>query len=60
MHMYICAYVRDNQLVNELAREIARVLDGHVVNRERVAAGRPPANAVLLRGCGSCLDVRAI
>ncbi len=25
----------------------------HPVNKERVAAGKPPANIVLLRGCGS-------
>lgn len=29
----------------------------HPINKERIALGKNPANCVLLRGCGSCIDV---
>ncbi|MCD6141496.1 2,3-bisphosphoglycerate-independent phosphoglycerate mutase [Candidatus Bipolaricaulota bacterium] len=36
--------------VNEFTRKSYEVLKDHPVNRERIAAGKPPANIVLLRG----------
>ena len=44
------------RLVEELSAEMRRVLSGHEVNRRRRAEGKGPANAVLLRGCGSRLE----
>ena len=35
-----------------------RVLQDHPVNQQRRAEGKPPANAVLLRGCGSRLALQ--
>lgn len=51
------AAVFTSALVNELSDEIERVLSAHPINAERIAAGKGAANCVLLRGCGSCLDV---
>jgi len=36
--------------VNELTRRSYEILAGLEINRKRVAAGRPPANVILLRG----------
>lgn len=44
-------------VVNELSREMMRLLEGHPINAERAAAGLNPANCVLLRGCGSRIQV---
>lgn len=44
-------------VVNELSREMMRLLERHPINAERVAAGLNPANCVLLRGCGSRIQV---
>lgn len=35
-----------------------RTLEGHPVNEQRRAEGKPPANVVLLRGCGSRLALQ--
>lgn len=44
-------------VVNELSAEIRKVLEAHPINAERRSAGQPPANVVLLRGCGSRIAV---
>lgn len=40
-------------LVNALSRRMTELLQGHDINRLRVQQGKPPANCVLLRGCGA-------
>ena len=35
-----------------------QVLEAHPINAQRVAEGKPPANVVLLRGCGSRLALQ--
>ena len=44
-------------VVNELSVEMARILEAHPIAAERKAAGLNPANCVLLRGCGSRIQV---
>lgn len=44
-------------MVNELSREMQRVLEAHPINQQRTAEGKGPANVVLLRGCGSRISV---
>uniref|UniRef100_A0A2P2J3H0 Metalloenzyme domain-containing protein n=1 Tax=Rhizophora mucronata TaxID=61149 RepID=A0A2P2J3H0_RHIMU len=44
-------------VVNELSREISRILVSHPVNSKRVAEGKHIANVVLLRGCGIRIEV---
>ena len=40
--------------VNDLTRESYEILKDHPVNRERIAAGKMPANIVLVRGAADC------
>ncbi|RKP25742.1 2,3-bisphosphoglycerate-independent phosphoglycerate mutase-domain-containing protein [Syncephalis pseudoplumigaleata] len=47
-----------SNLVNELSDCIYTVLSKHPVNDERRKQGKPPANCVLLRGCGSRIKIR--
>lgn len=35
-----------------------QVLEAHPIHAQRVAEGKPPANVVLLRGCGSRLALQ--
>ncbi|KAL1563220.1 putative 2,3-bisphosphoglycerate-independent phosphoglycerate mutase [Salvia divinorum] len=44
-------------VINELSKEISRILVGHPVNARRVAEGKNIANVVLLRGCGIRIEV---
>jgi len=44
-------------VVNELSKEISRLLVPHPVNEKRVAEGKNVANVVLLRGCGIRIEV---
>lgn len=44
-------------VVNELSKEISRILVSHPVNAKRVAQGKNIANVVLLRGCGIRIEV---
>lgn len=46
--------------VNAFTRECHRILKDHPVNRERVKAGLPPANIILLRGAGIVPDLEPI
>lgn len=43
--------------VNELSKEISRILVSHPVNAKRLAQGKNIANLVLLRGCGIRIEV---
>ncbi|XP_050269910.1 uncharacterized protein LOC126713977 [Quercus robur] len=44
-------------VVNELSKEMSRILISHPLNAKRVAEGKNVANVVLLRGCGIRLEV---
>ncbi|KAL9271323.1 2,3-bisphosphoglycerate-independent phosphoglycerate mutase-like protein [Drosera capensis] len=44
-------------IVNELSREISRILFSHPLNAKRMAEGKNIANVVLLRGCGIRIQV---
>ncbi|CAJ1836990.1 unnamed protein product [Sphenostylis stenocarpa] len=44
-------------VVNELSKEITKILVSHPVNARRVAEGKNIANVVLLRGCGIRIEV---
>jgi 2,3-diphosphopglycerate-independent phosphoglycerate mutase len=45
------------RLVNALSRHITEKLQQHPINRQRIEQGKPPANCVLLRGCGARVKV---
>ncbi|KAH6836941.1 Cofactor-independent phosphoglycerate mutase [Perilla frutescens var. hirtella] len=47
------------EVVNELSKEISRILVGHPVNARRAAEGKNIANLVLLRGCGIRIEIIA-
>ncbi|CAO3632599.1 unnamed protein product [Cunninghamella blakesleeana] len=49
-----------SRLVNELSDVFYEVLSKHEINKDRIKAGKAPANCVLLRGCGSCIDIPSI
>ena len=44
-------------VVNELSKEITRILVSHPINAQRSAEGKNIANVVLLRGCGIRIEV---
>ncbi|EYU39361.1 hypothetical protein ABFS82_11G093700 [Erythranthe guttata] len=44
-------------VVNELSKEISRILVDHPINETRAAQGKTIANVVLLRGCGIRIEV---
>ena len=45
------------RLVNALSRRMTEMLQGHEINRSRIQQGKPPANCVLLRGCGARIEM---
>jgi 2,3-diphosphopglycerate-independent phosphoglycerate mutase len=45
-------------VVNAASRAMRAALEGHRVNAQRAAQGKPVANVVLLRGCGCRLALR--
>lgn len=45
------------EVVNELSREMTRILVAHPLNAKRAAEGKNIANVVLLRGCGIRIEV---
>lgn len=47
-------------VVNELSKEMSRILVSHPVNAKRIAEGKNMANVVLLRGCGIRIEVCCI
>lgn len=44
-------------VINELSKEITKILVSHPVNTKRAAEGKNIANIVLLRGCGILIEV---
>lgn len=46
-------------VVNELSKEISKILVAHPINVKRTAEGKNIANVVLLRGCGIRIEVPA-
>jgi 2,3-diphosphopglycerate-independent phosphoglycerate mutase len=44
-------------LVNDLSKTLQSKLDSHPINEERRKIGKSPANCILLRGCGSRINV---
>lgn len=42
--------------INAVSDSLRALLAAHPINAERVAAGKPPANVVLLRGCAARVD----
>ncbi|KAI8048141.1 2,3-bisphosphoglycerate-independent phosphoglycerate mutase-domain-containing protein [Gilbertella persicaria] len=46
-----------SKLTNELSTVLTEALKQHPINQERNKQGKNPINCVLLRGCGSCIDV---
>lgn len=44
-------------VVNELSKEISKILVAHPLNAKRAAEGKSIANIVLLRGCGIRIEV---
>lgn len=44
-------------VINELSKEISRILVAHPINAKRAAEGKNIANLVLLRGCGIRIEV---
>lgn len=54
------ASIMTSKLTNELSEELYKILIEHPINKDRIKEGKNPANCVLLRGCGSCIDVPSI
>ncbi|KAI9264939.1 2,3-bisphosphoglycerate-independent phosphoglycerate mutase-domain-containing protein [Phascolomyces articulosus] len=48
------------KLIHELSEVFYQVLSKHPINDERKKIGKNPANCILLRGCGSCIDIPSI
>ncbi|KAL7746008.1 hypothetical protein RI367_008686 [Sorochytrium milnesiophthora] len=46
-----------SNLINHLSDRFVERLMEHPINGQRIAQGKLPANCILLRGCGSCIDV---
>lgn len=44
-------------VINELSKEISKILVAHPLNEKRAAQGKNIANIVLLRGCGIRIEV---
>lgn len=44
-------------VINELSKEISKILVAHPINAKRAAEGKNIANLVLLRGCGIRIEV---
>ncbi|KAI9491235.1 2,3-bisphosphoglycerate-independent phosphoglycerate mutase-domain-containing protein [Zychaea mexicana] len=49
-----------SKLINELSDVFYEILSKHPINDDRKKAGKTPANCILLRGCGSCIDIPSI
>ncbi|ORZ02440.1 2,3-bisphosphoglycerate-independent phosphoglycerate mutase-domain-containing protein [Syncephalastrum racemosum] len=49
-----------SKLINELSDVFYDILSKHPINEDRRKAGKNPANCVLLRGCGSCINIPSI
>eukprot|EP00216_Chloropicon_sp_CCMP2111_P000264 CAMPEP_0198244346 /NCGR_PEP_ID=MMETSP1446-20131203/34367_1 /TAXON_ID=1461542 ORGANISM="Unidentified sp, Strain CCMP2111" /NCGR_SAMPLE_ID=MMETSP1446 /ASSEMBLY_ACC=CAM_ASM_001112 /LENGTH=197 /DNA_ID=CAMNT_0043928361 /DNA_START=30 /DNA_END=619 /DNA_ORIENTATION=+ len=44
-------------VVNEASETIRSLLEAHPINARRIEEGKPPANCVILRGCGEMMNV---
>lgn len=49
-----------SRILEEFVSKARRVLEGHPLNKERIAKGLPPANAVLPRGAGALPNIKPI
>ena len=49
--------LQTSRLVNQLSLHMTEKLQQHPINRARIQQGKPPANCVLLRGCGARVQV---
>lgn len=47
-------------VVNELSKEMSKILVAHPLNAERATQGKNIANIVLLRGCGIRIEVYSL
>lgn len=47
-------------VVNELSKEMSKILVTHPLNAERATQGKNIANIVLLRGCGIRIEVYSL
>lgn len=47
-------------VVNELSKEMSKVLVSHPLNKKRAEEGKNIANVVLLRGCGIRIEVTTV
>ncbi|KAJ4976598.1 hypothetical protein NE237_001704 [Protea cynaroides] len=47
-------------VVNELSKELSKILVSHPLNAKRAAEGKNIANVVLLRGCGIRIEVSCL
>ncbi|KAJ4780290.1 hypothetical protein LUZ62_019874 [Rhynchospora pubera] len=45
------------EVINELSKEITKILKSHPINKKREEEGKNIANVVLLRGCGIRIEV---
>ncbi|EPS70078.1 hypothetical protein M569_04674 [Genlisea aurea] len=48
---------RTAAVVNDLSKEISRILVAHPINARRMVEGKNVANVVILRGCGTRIEV---
>lgn len=51
---------RTAEIINTLVKEINKILANHPYNKERVKAGLPPANTLLLRGASTKPKIKPI
>lgn len=51
---------RTAKILNELLGKFHETLKEHPVNKERVARGLPPANAVIIRGAGTMPKIKSL
>ncbi|RLF60509.1 MAG: 2,3-bisphosphoglycerate-independent phosphoglycerate mutase [Thermoplasmata archaeon] len=43
---------RTAEILNEFSKQARNILEKHEINKRRILEGKPPANAILLRGAG--------
>eukprot|EP00158_Paraphelidium_tribonemae_P005696 Partr_v1_DN27468_c5_g1_i4_m72248 putative 2,3bisphosphoglycerate-in-dependent phosphoglycerate len=52
--------VRTSAYLNALSLEISHTLQNHTINAQRSKSGKPIANVILFRGCGTRLNVSSL
>jgi len=50
---------RTARILNEFTKQAESILERHPLNAERIKAGKPPANTILIRGAGMVPDIKA-